>query len=148
MILFFSGGNMFKLEDCLAYFANKEMKILTSELEQRIMPYGLTRVQWMALYYIHTNDKISQKRLADLMGSKQPTIAKLLDRMEDSDLIERIHQDKRTNFLCLTEKGKQLNQDILPVAEQFKNDAVAGISLEYLDIFEKVMKQMSKNVQK
>lgn len=139
---------MFKLEDCLAYFANKEMKILTSELEQRILPYGLTRVQWMALYYIHTNDKISQKRLADLMGSKQPTIAKLLDRMEDSDLIERIHQDKRTNFLCLTEKGKQLNQDILPVAEQFKNDAVAGISLEYLDIFEKVMKQMSKNVQK
>ncbi|MDT2732304.1 MarR family winged helix-turn-helix transcriptional regulator [Streptococcus parauberis] len=137
---------MFKIEECLAYFTNKESKLLATELDNRIQPYGLTRVQWMALYHIANNEQISQKQLANLMGSKQPTIAKLLDRMTENGLIQRIQFDKRTNFLDLTSNGREMYTKILPVAERFKNDAVKGIPNEDLLTFQRVMKQMAENI--
>ncbi len=68
---------MFKIEECLAYFTNKESKLLATELDNRIQPYGLTRVQWMALYHIANNEQISQKQLANLLGSIHNRIAYL-----------------------------------------------------------------------
>lgn len=139
---------MFKLEDCLAYFAKKEIKELASELDRRLGEMGLTRVQWMALYYIERYPEINQNQLANLMGSKQPTIAKLLDRMERDNLIERGQVDKRTNSLILTENGKELNSKAIPIAEKFKDEASYGIPEDKLDTFEYVLKTMVKNVTK
>lgn len=138
---------MFKLEDCLAYLASRHSKELAAILEKKLSETGITRVQWMALYHIHENRDITQKELAELLGSKEPTVVRLIDRMEKEDLVARIHLDRRTNAIELTEKGNTVYEEGLVIAEQFKNDALRDIPEEYMEQFIWVLNKMIENTE-
>ena len=98
---------MFVLEDSLTYLTGSSSKILADALEKRLLSCGITRVQWIALYYICRNKDINQHRLSDLMGTRGPTVVRLLDRMQSEGLIRRIRNETnhRVNVLVPTEKG-------------------------------------------
>lgn len=136
---------MFRLEDCLAYLASRHTKELAEILDRKLMAIGITRVQWMALYYIRRSNDVTQKDLGLLLGVREPTVVRLLDRMEKDDLVTRIRKDRRTNSIELTEKGKDLYERGLVISEQFKNDAMTGIPEEHMEIFRQVLDQMIQN---
>ena len=138
---------MFDLDDCVAYIINKSAKQLSARLEQRLMCYNVTRIQWTAMYYVDKNEGITQKGLAEKMYLREPTVARLLDRMEAEGLLEREFciNDKRSKHITLTEKGKFLNNKLTDIAEVFKNDAIEGIKTEELAIFKTVVDQMLAN---
>ncbi|MDD4798478.1 MAG: MarR family transcriptional regulator [Clostridia bacterium] len=138
---------MFQLDDCVAYIINKSAKQLSARLEKKLMRYNVTRIQWTAMYYVENNQCLTQKCLADKMSLKEPTVARLLDRMEADGLIERefCTKDKRAKTLKLTEKGKYLNKKLTDIAETFKDDAIKGIKKEDLITFKKVVEQMLIN---
>lgn len=138
---------MFNLDDCIAYVTSKGAKMLAERLEKRFEPWNITRVQWIALYYIEGSEKITQKQLADRMGLKEPTVVRLLDRMEKEGLVlrERSLNDKRIKYLRLTQKGKELNWELMQVGEAFKNDAIRGMTEEELSLFQDVLNRMLEN---
>ena len=138
---------MFKLEDCVAYLASRQTKKLAAELEKRILPFGITRVQWMALYYTEKNPDITQKQLAELLGVREPTVVGLIDRMEADDLVirETHPENRRIRTIALTEKGKKLNCEVSAIAEQLKDDAIEGIPGEDLETFRRVLDEMVNN---
>ena len=139
---------MFNLEDCLAYLASKNAKDLAAALEKRVAPHGITRVQWMLLYYADKNPGVTQKQLADIMGITEPSVVRLIDRVEADGLLERIPHpdDRRIRTIVLTDEGKKLNRKVTKVVEQFKDDAIAGIPVEDMDTFREVLETMVKNV--
>lgn len=139
---------MFKLEDCLAYLASRNAKELAEILEKRLAVTGITRVQWMALYYIQKNAEIKQAQLATMLGVKGPTVVKLIDRMEKDNLVMRIRKDRRTNRLSLTKKGQKLFEEGLVITEQFKDDALRGIPEEHMELFKDILEQMIENTAK
>jgi len=138
---------MFDLDDCVAYIINKSAKQLSTCLEKRLTSYNVTRIQWIAMYYIEQNSDITQKGLADKMYLKEPTVARLLDRMESEGLLVRefCKQDKRAKCISLTEKGQYLNEKLTDISETFKNDAILGIEKKDLLTFKKVVEQMLAN---
>lgn len=139
---------MFNLDDCIACITSRSAKAIAQNLEKRLEGYNVTRVQFIAMYYIGVSDeKITQKSLADKMGLKEPTIVRLLDRMEKEDFIIRecVETDKRIKVLSLTEKGEQLNKKLIIVAENFKNQATENISNEDLTIYKEVLAKMLLN---
>ena len=73
---------MFRLEDCIAYITSRGAKVLAERLEERFEGSGISRVQWIAMYYVNGCPSITQKQLADKMNLKEPTVVRLLDRME------------------------------------------------------------------
>lgn len=139
---------MFNLEDCLAYLASKNAKDLAAALEKRVAPHGITRVQWMLLYYAEKNPGVTQKQLAEIMGITEPSVVRLIDRVEADGLLERIPHpdDRRIRTIVLTDKGKKLNRKVTKVVEQFKDDAIAGIPVKDMDTFREVLETMVKNV--
>ena len=102
----------------------------------------------MALYYLHNQPGITQKELASLLGTKEPTVVKLLDRMEKDDLVRRIRKDRRTNAVELSDKGLRLYEEGLVIAEEFKNDAVREIPEDYMDHFKWVLDRMVENTRR
>lgn len=46
---------MFVLEDCMAWLANRSSKVFSSVLDSHFAALEVTRVQWMALYYMNRN---------------------------------------------------------------------------------------------
>lgn len=140
---------MFDLNDCAAFLVNKTSKILAERLEKRFSSFHVTRVQWLAMYFIGRTPEITQKNLAECLGTTEPTVVSLLDRLERDGMIvrEASPKDRRIRLLRLTPKGRQLSRKLTAVAEKFKNDAIAGISDEALEQYKSVIGRMLSNTE-
>ncbi|HBG13545.1 MAG TPA: MarR family transcriptional regulator [Clostridium sp.] len=142
-------NTMFNLDDCIAFVTCKGAKDLADSLEKRLNHYNITRSQWIALYYIKNNNMITQKQLADKTSLKEPSVVRLLDKMELYGWVNRIssNDDKRMKFLALTDSGKEIETAMLDVAEKFKSDVLNGISPEDLDVFKATLNKMLINIE-
>ena len=139
---------MFSLNDCIGFITNIASKRLSDESNRRLESYGVTRVNWIAIYYIGDNDGISQRELANKMDVNESSIARLLDRMEKEELTVRTKDpnDRRTARVYLTEKGEKLRISLIPLAQEFQNDVTRGLSADELEIFKKVLDKMVENL--
>lgn len=138
---------LFNLEDCLAFVTNRSGKIFAEALEKEFRPYHITRSQWIAMYYIYIQESITQRELAEEMSIKEPSVVRLLQKLEYDGLIYRsaTNSDKRVKQLELSDKGVKVCLDLMPIAEKFKNDTIAGISKDDLETFKHVLSIMVEN---
>ncbi|WP_281366443.1 MarR family winged helix-turn-helix transcriptional regulator [Paraliobacillus salinarum] len=141
---------LFNLDDCLACITNKSSKLFEEALDNEFRPYHITRSQWTAMYYIYNNERITQKELADKMSIKEPSVVRLIQKMESEGFLYRLEsvKDKRIKQLELSPKGEKGYHELLPIAENFKNYVVEGIPEEDLEIFKQVLETMTKNAVK
>ncbi|GAA0769413.1 MarR family transcriptional regulator [Clostridium subterminale] len=139
---------MFDLDDCIAFITNKSAKKLADEFNRRLQENGTTRVQWIALFYIGKAGEISQKELSDYMDIKESSMVRLIDRMEKEELVERRKdsEDRRITKIILTDRGKFLKEELMPIGQEFQNDVVKGISKENLEVFKEVLQRMTYNI--
>ncbi|CAH2716553.1 Transcriptional regulator SlyA [Neobacillus rhizosphaerae] len=102
------------------------------------------------MYYIYINESITQRELADKMSIKEPSVVRLLQKLESEGLLHRssTNEDKRIKKLELSDRGVQLYLDLLPVAEKFKNDTIANIPEDDLQTFKNVLNTMVENTSK
>jgi len=141
---------LFNLDDCLAFITSRSAKIFAESLEQKFRSRHVTRTQWIAMYYISQSKRITQRELAEKMCVKEPTVVRLLQKMETDGYLRRMgcEADRRVKCLKLTEKGRTVYEELLPVAEQFKCDTIAGISDGELQILKRALDKMVENAQK
>ena len=134
----------------MVYIISQSAKAFSEALDRRLRPYNITRPQWMAIYYIYTGDFMTQRALADKMSVKEPTVVRLIQKMEQYEILTSFstNEDKRLKQLALTDKGIRLFHQLLPVAEKFKNDTIAGISEENLQILKDTLNTMVSNALK
>lgn len=139
---------MFSLDDCMGFITNSASKKLSDDFNRRLLEYGVTRVNWIAIYYIGESKEISQRELSGKMDVNDSSIARLLDRMEKEDIIVRTKdvQDRRTTRVSLTPKGEQLRTQLIPIATAFQNDVTDGLTAEELIVFKKVLDKMIENL--
>jgi len=132
----------------VGYIADNSSKIICDAFSEKVKKLGVTRVQWIALYYLGKEEFISQKELAERMNVKESSVARLLDRMERDGLVERLRSedDKRVTNLVLTEKGRQHRTELLPEGERFEKLLHKNISDEEMQIFTKVLSKMVNNI--
>ncbi len=102
------------------------------------------------MYYVSVSEMITQKQLADKMSLKEPTVVRLVDKIQALGWITRINNkdDKRIKILKLTENGKKIETEMLDVAEKFRNDVICDIPSEELDIYNSVLRKMLINIEK
>lgn len=139
---------MFYLEDCIAFITCSSAKKLADCLEKRLNQYHITRTQWIALYYISITSMITQKQLADKMSLKEPSIVRLLSKMELLGWVKRSNSDydKRIKYINLTDDGLRVKTEMLHVVEKFKDDVLNGISDEELENFKSTLRKILMNI--
>jgi DNA-binding MarR family transcriptional regulator len=139
---------LFDLDTCLGFITNNVAKEIAECFNDRLNLVGITRVQWIALYYLGEGETISQCELAEKMGIKASSVARLIDRMEREEYVlrKRSQEDKRRVDLYITDKGKKLREKLLPEGEKMSKLVSKGISDEEIEIFKKVLKKMSINL--
>jgi len=138
---------MFNLDDCFALITSRSAKVFAKVLDEQLSSHGIPRTEWISMYYIYNSENITQKALADKLTFREPTVARMLQKMEIQDLIYRhgSKEDKRVKYLKLSEKGEREFLKLLPIVEKFKNNTVAGIDEKELVVFSKVLNKMIKN---
>lgn len=141
---------MFDVEECIAFITNRVAKKLSDEFNEHLMKLGITRVQWIAMYYLLKHGQLSQAELADKMDIKASTVVRLIDRMEKEHLLirEKDTQDRRVTYLSLSEKGRTRIEELLPEGETMSRVFSQGISDEEFAVFKAVLDKMVNNIKR
>ncbi|GLC31572.1 MarR family winged helix-turn-helix transcriptional regulator [Clostridium omnivorum] len=139
---------MFDIDSCIGFITNKASKKIAEVFNDRLMSYGITRVQWIALYYLLKDGKASQKELADKMNIKESTIVRLIDRLEKEKYVERVKEpeNRRITYIILTDSGKNRITELIPEGEKMKDSISKGITDEEFETFNRVLQKMIDNI--
>lgn len=105
-------------------------RLMRKRFEQHARGLGLTRSQWQALAYLARNEGISQTGLADLLDVEPITLSRIVDRLVDTGLVERIAHatDRRVWRLRLTEAARPKLEQVRELGEETRSEALAGVS--------------------
>jgi DNA-binding MarR family transcriptional regulator len=103
--------------------------------------------QWMILGPIWQLNGASHKELGEISTKDKTTVTRTIDSLENKNLVVRVSDqiDKRIKRVVLTNKGKKLFYDILPIMDKTRMEMRKNISEEDLKVFENVLKQLITN---
>jgi DNA-binding MarR family transcriptional regulator len=93
---------------------------------------GITPSEAGVIRIIGRSPGISQRELADMLGSVQSRVVALIDRLEQADLVTRTRSsaDRRIQELRLTESGKATLKLLRRAAEAQEAAIVEGLTSE------------------
>lgn len=139
---------MFELDDCVGIITCNTGKKIAEKFNEHILAHGLTRVQWIALYYLGKYESMTQRELSAKMHITDSTMVRLIDRLEKEHYVQRIKDitDRRITNLKLTETGVRKRQDILSIGEEFANSVSRGLTNEEIEVFKKITTKMLENI--
>lgn len=140
----------FNLNKCVGHITENAIKQISEAFGRRLQNSGITRIQWIALYYVKTKNRISQRELSNLMNVQDSSAGRLIDRLERDGLIERErnNRDRRVIYIKLSDTGDKLITDLMPIGIKFNEDLISGIDEKELIIYEKVLHKMILNITK
>jgi DNA-binding MarR family transcriptional regulator len=75
----------------LFFLLHDVARLIRVAADKRARVDGMTRAQWALLVRLWHNPGLSQKEVADLLEVEPISVARLVDRLERSGLIERRH---------------------------------------------------------
>lgn len=110
----------------------------------------LTCIQGLVLHYIIVESErrnIFPKDLEEFLGIKGSSVTSLINNLEQGGYLHResLESDGRYKKLVLTEKTREIQDDILNRVYDYMRSMFANIPEEDLKIFESVVLQMSEN---
>lgn len=138
----------FDLNRCVNYISSNTTKKISEAFSRWVEEDGLTRIQWIAMYFIQSREGLSQRDLASLMNINDSSAMRLIDRLEREGWIrrERSPEDRRILNVYMTDRGSELMEKALPLGIEFNRLLVKDIEPEKVRIFLEVQQKMYENV--
>jgi MarR family transcriptional regulator for hemolysin len=121
---------------------NRVAKAWREELDRRLRPLGLTRVQWQALLVLsRAGGERTQRELADALDIGAPACVALVDRMERDGLVERaaVPGDGRRNALRTTPSSRRLLARIEATAGTLRREILTGMTRDEVDMLHRLL---------
>lgn len=118
------------------------------KIDEALKPYGLTRLKWLAIGIISDNEGFSQAELASRLELKGAATGKLVDRLVERGLVERLSDisDRRAYRLFATRKSKALQRKLRPLGEALRQDILQGLSDEDVGFLKGSLTKIKENL--
>lgn len=140
----------FDIDNAGGYLIELAEQALKKKLIQRFRDnqLGVTPFQWVILYRLWKQDRQTQAELSLKTFKDYPAMTRVLDGLEKEGLIRRESNktDRRSNIICLTEKGREMESILPSIVEEHLSSAFNGISREDFDIMKNCLKRICKNL--
>jgi|TARA_R100001244_G_scaffold96522_7_gene72317 DNA-binding MarR family transcriptional regulator len=117
------------MSDNLGFLIGDISRLIRRTFDQRAKAIGVTRPQWRVLTWLKRHEGISQSALADKLELDAMTLCRMVDRLQDAQLVERRPDagDRRAWQLFLTAKGWALSDELEPIGEQLLQEALVDM---------------------
>jgi DNA-binding MarR family transcriptional regulator len=118
------------VDDYLSYLLARASLLVSSQFHRRVEENGLTVPVWRVLATLSGDDGLSVSRLAEIVLEKQPTLTKIIDRMEAEGLVKRREDDddRRQTRICITARGRRMVTPLLRQAKRHERDVLEDYS--------------------
>ncbi len=123
-------------------------RLMRRAFDERARTIGATRPQWQVLSLLRSHEGINQGGLAEMLEVEPITLGRMIDRLQEADLVERRADpaDRRAWRLYLTNKARELLDRLRPLAEEMIESALEGIPIEDRDRMMGSLERMRQNL--
>ena len=120
-------------------------------LAKKIKEYELEEInpaQGRILFVLWQKDGISIQELAKKTSLEKSTLTSMLDRLEDTGHLVRVHskEDRRKVIVRLTEKDKNLQNAYMQISKEMTELFYKGLTKKEIDNFEVYLRRILNNL--
>jgi len=135
-------------EESLGFLIHDVARLLRKNFNRRVQSIGLTQEQCRVILHLSRNEGLRQVELAELMEIRPITLARLLDKLQESGLIERRRDtgDRRAFCLYLTRSTRPVLAQILAIGAAARSDANRDIPPGELDLMYDILCRLKANL--
>ncbi|MGI4983799.1 MAG: MarR family winged helix-turn-helix transcriptional regulator [Janthinobacterium lividum] len=121
--------------------------LLLERVGERLAPLDLTAAQWGVVVSLAEGIASTPAELSRMLDYDPGAMTRLIDRLEKKEVVRRTRStdDRRSVSLELTERGRLLYPEILPVIVGVYNELLAGFTKEDADQLERLLTRMLDN---
>lgn len=138
------------LHETTGYKIRAVSLLLVNRINQNFVRNGfdITAEQLKMLVVLWEEDGKTQNELGESVGKFKTSVTKLIDGLEKRKLIRRASHptDRRSNIIYLTQLGKNIKKQLIPIIEETLEEAHKNISNDKLIVFTEVLREMEKNL--
>ena len=139
----------FKIDEHTGILIKKAARLFEQVANKNLDKLGVTYSQTIFLVRLWDKDGQNQIELANSAGLKQPSVVRILDRMERDDLISRVRNkdDRRVFNFYLTDKAKKACRKLEEHANAMHDIATLDVAKKDIDKFNKLITDIIDNLQ-
>lgn len=140
------------MEDNIGTMVAQVARLIRRSFDERARGIGVTRPQWQVLSLLIRHEGINQGGLADILEVEPITLGRMIDRLQEADLVERRPDpaDRRAWRLFNTAKGHALVAQLIPYANETFEIALDGIAegdrARLMDMLMKIRANLTRRV--
>lgn len=136
------------MEDNIGTVMAQVSRLMRRTFDMRARQIGVTRPQWQVLTLLSRHAGINQGGLADLLEVEPITLGRMIDRLQDSQMVERRPDpaDRRAWRLHLTPKGEEQIERLKPFAAETIDAALEGLAPAERDQLMAMLDKMRANL--
>ena len=134
--------------DTLPFEIAETAHAIRRAFDRRAAYLGVTRAQWRVLAWLSRQPGLRQVELADHLDVEPITLCRIIDRLQESGLVERRRdpEDRRAWRLHLTDKAGPLVDELRALAGVMAGEAFAGLSPEAIDTVRAALARVRDNL--
>ena len=116
--------------------------------DRRAAPLGVTRAQWRVLAWLARQPGLRQVELADHLDVEPITLCRIIDRLQESGLVERRRdpEDRRAWRLHLTDKAGPLVDQLRALAGVMTQEAFDGVPPQSIETLRAALAHVRDNL--
>ena len=120
---------------------------LRKAFDRMAVGLGVTRAQWKVLFKLTRKPGLKQVELADMLDIEPITLSRIVDRLEEAGLVERVNDpaDRRAWKLKVSEQAQPLVKHLQAIGADLVEQAFGGIDPAELEITRRVLAQAREN---
>jgi DNA-binding MarR family transcriptional regulator len=136
------------LDDLLPYLMNRLVARLNQNLGERLRRQGYSFQEWRVLAVLAAHDGITLSQLADAAVIPQPTVSRLVARLERRQFLRRRSGARDSRFVeaWITRRGAAAYREMLPLAVEEYRSAVAGFGGKQTEWLRRATLRMIGNI--
>lgn len=132
------------IADYLPYLLARASHGISAEFHARAKAAGLGVAEWRVLATLSNGRPITIGQLARDVLFQQPTLTKIIDRMETDGLVARVtaNDDRRQRLVEISAKGRRLVRPLLAAARHHETVVLARIGPKAAIQLKRVLHQL------
>lgn len=132
------------IDDYLLYLLARASALVSGQFHERLRPHGLDVAEWRILATLSDGDDVQVGELAARVLFQQPTLTKMIDRMEAEGLVERRRSDsdRRKVRVYITTAGRRKVRGVLSAAKAHEAEVLDGYTVEESEALKTVLRTL------
>lgn len=132
------------VNDYLPALLARASELISSEFHVVARKQGFSVTEWRVMATLAGGTPMSIGQLAQVTVTKQPTVTRLLDRMESNGLVRRIphDSDRRITLVRITDSGVHKIKHLMDLAREHERRLMEPFGLQRSEELKKTLRQM------